>query len=72
MFADLLDTIPFIIGASIFMFVIAVLLCCCYINPLICQHIRHRKKIVPIKEEKKEEKSDDDAINPMQIHIHIV
>ena len=71
MLDNLKGTIPFIIGVSIFMFVIAGLLCCCYINPLICQHIRHRKKIVPIKEnkEKKEEKSDDVIVNPMQINI---
>ena len=68
MFDDLKGTIPFIIGISIFMFVIAGLLCCCYISPLICQHIRHRQKIVPIKEST-EENSDDVTVNPMQVFI---
>ena len=68
MFDDLRGTIPFIIGVSIFMFVIAGLLCCCYISPLICQHIRHRKKIVPIKEST-EDNSNDGTVNPMQVFI---
>ena len=69
--------LEFVFGVCIFLFVIAGGLCCCYINPMICQEARHSQKIVPIQEKKrntakniqKEEKVDDVIINPMQIII---
>ena len=68
MHEKMIRNLEFVFGVCIFFFVLAGVLCCCYINPMICQEVRHRKKIIPIKENK-EEKSDDDIINPMQIHI---
>lgn len=69
--------LEFVFGVCIFLFVIAGGLCCCYINPMICQEARHSQKIYPVKEKKesmrknlpKEEKVDDVIINPMQITI---
>ena len=69
--------LEFVFGVSIFFFVLAAALCCCYINPMICQEARHSQKIVPIQEKKgnicknipKEKKIDDVIINPMQITI---
>ena len=69
--------LEFVFGVCIFLFVIAGGLCCCYINPMICQQARHRQKIFPIQEKKrnakkniqKEEKVDDVIINPIQITI---
>ena len=59
----------FVLAICILLFTVAGFLCCCYINPLMCQQVRHRHKIIPIKESKKEEEPQDIIINPMNFVI---
>jgi hypothetical protein len=62
----------FVFAICILLFTITGFLCCCYIIPLMCQQVRHRQKIIPIKEEsKKEEEPQDIIINPMNFVIII-
>ena len=65
MVQQLHDTITFIFIVSIGLFILAGLVCLCYVVPLIYECIRNRSKVKPMcKESEKEIK-----INPLQIEV---
>ena len=61
------DTITFIFIVSIGLFILAGLVCFCYVVPLIYEYIRNRSKVKPIYKES--EKEVQININPLQIEI---
>ena len=65
------DTITFIIIISILLFVLAGIVCFCYVFPLIYECIRKREKIKPLTEKKINDINDINKINmnPLQIEI---
>jgi len=65
---DTNNTTKFVYIIAILLLSVAGSLCCCYINPLMCQQIRHRQKIIPINESKEEEPPEI-IINPMNFVI---
>ena len=71
MVQQLRDTITIILVISIILFVLAGILCFCYMFPLIYECIRKRDKIKPLTEKKNNDIDEIKKINmnPLQIEI---